>query len=277
MTESIWDWSRTAATNSNADAGIGWAEGMSPAAINNSARGMMAALAKWAYDLGGQVVTAGTSTAYTATTTSGLGSLAEGRMLCVEMDETNGVNPTLNVDGLGAKKVYKFGGSGAVQMAAGELQAGGRYLLQYDTSLDTAAGGWIVLNPTAAEATAAEYQADTAGRLITVTAAWDAAEFETLTYAASYTADFATFINGVMTLTGNLTLNNPSNEKVGQSGAIMLIQDGTGSRTITFGTDWKFPSGASETLSTAAGSVDILYYTIYSATFIACSLVKGYS
>lgn len=277
MTESLWDWSRTAATNSSADSAINWAEGMSPASINNSARSMMAAVANFVYDMSGQVVTAGTSTAFTATTESGLGSYAEGRMLCCEMDEDCGANPTLNVDGLGAKKIYKIGGSGAVQMAAGELQGGGRYIFQYDTSLDAAAGGWIVINPAVIEATAAEYQSDTAGRVITVSAAWDAAEFETLTYAASYTPDFATFINGSMTLTGNLTLNNPSNEKVGQSGAIMLTQDGTGSRTITFGTDWKFPTGTSETLSTAAGSVDILYYTIVSSTLIACSLVKGYA
>jgi hypothetical protein len=146
MAESLWEWSRTAATNASADGGINWAEGMSPAAINNSARGMMAAIAKYLYDQSGQIVTAGTSTVYTATTTSGLGSLAEGRMLCVEMDETCGATPTMNVDGLGAKKLYRYASTGVVQIAANELRAGGRYILQYDTSLDAAAGGWVVLN-----------------------------------------------------------------------------------------------------------------------------------
>ena len=146
MAESLWEWSRTAATNASADSGINWAEGMSPAAINNSARGMMAALAKYLYDQSGQIVTAGTSTVYTATTTSGLGSYAEGRMLCVEMDETCGATPTMNVDGLGAKKLYRYASTGVVQIAANEMRAGGRYILQYDTSLDAAAGGWVVLN-----------------------------------------------------------------------------------------------------------------------------------
>lgn len=150
MTESLWDWSRTAASNANSDSAIDWAEGMSPASINNSARAMMAATAKFVYDQSGQVVTGGTSTALTATTTSSFTSLAEGRMLCVEMNATCGDNPTLNVDSRGAKKLYKFtktGNGSPVQIAAGDMQLGGRYILQYDTSLDTAAGGWIVLNP----------------------------------------------------------------------------------------------------------------------------------
>lgn len=150
MTESLWDWSRTAASNANSDPAIDWAEGMSPASINNSARAMMAATAKFVYDQSGQVVTGGTSTALTATTTSSFTSLAEGRMLCVEMNATCGDNPTLNVDSRGAKKLYKFtktGNGSPVQIAAGDMQLGGRYILQYDTSLDTAVGGWIVLNP----------------------------------------------------------------------------------------------------------------------------------
>jgi hypothetical protein len=150
MTESLWDWSRTAASNANSDSAIDWAEGMSPASINNSARAMMAATAKFVYDQSGQVVTGGTSTALTATTTSSFTSLAEGRMLCVEMNATCGDNPTLNVDSRGAKKLYKFtktGNGSPVQIAAGDMQLGGRYILQYDTSLDTASGGWIVLNP----------------------------------------------------------------------------------------------------------------------------------
>jgi hypothetical protein len=148
MAESLWDWSRTAASNSNADSSVNWAEGMSPAAINNSARSMMAAVAKHLYDMSGQIVTGGTSTAFTATTTSGLGSLAEGRMLCVEAHVDCGATPTINVDTLGAKSLYRFDATGVGTFLAGELQAGGRYVLQYDTSLNAGAGGWIVLNPT---------------------------------------------------------------------------------------------------------------------------------
>ena len=55
----------------------------------------------------------------------------------------------------------------------------------------------------------------------------------------SVTLDFDANQNFVLTLTGNVTLANPSTEKVGQSGFIAFIQDGTGSRTLTLGTDYE--------------------------------------
>ena len=42
----VWAWSVTPADNATADASINWAEGQDPATVNNSARGMMAAIAK---------------------------------------------------------------------------------------------------------------------------------------------------------------------------------------------------------------------------------------
>ena len=45
---------------------------MAPSQVNDSARAMMAAVAKWRDDIGGTITTAGTSTAYTVTTKSGL-------------------------------------------------------------------------------------------------------------------------------------------------------------------------------------------------------------
>jgi hypothetical protein len=38
---SIWDWSRTAASNATADSGIEWSEGQTAASVNDSARQMM--------------------------------------------------------------------------------------------------------------------------------------------------------------------------------------------------------------------------------------------
>ena len=53
------------------------------------------------------------------------------------------------------------------------------------------------------------------------------------------TLDFTANQNFVLTLTGNTTLVNPSTETVGQSGFIAFIQDGTGGRTVTLGTDYE--------------------------------------
>ena len=67
---------------------------------------------------------------------------------------------------------------------------------------------------------------------------------------------------------GVYTLANPSNVTAGQSGSIFVIQDGTGSRTLGYGTQWHFAGGTAPTLSTAASSVDRLDYVVYSASSI---------
>ncbi len=78
----------------------------------------------------------------------------------------------------------------------------------------------------------------------------------------SVTLDFAANQNFVLTLTGNVTLANPSTEQVGQAGVIVCIQDGTGSRTLSLGTDYESPAGAGITLSTAASAVDVVPYFV---------------
>ena len=80
--------------------------------------------------------------------------------------------------------------------------------------------------------------------------------------SGSVTLDFDANQNFVLTLTGNVTLANPSTEKVGQSGFIALIQDGTGSRTVTLGTDYESVGGSGITLSTAASATDIIPYVV---------------
>lgn len=60
-----------------------------------------------------------------------------------------------------------------------------------------------------------------------------------------------------VTLAGNRTLANPTNLSNGQQLFFRIKQDGTGSRTLAYGSKYKFPGG-SATLSTAASSVDVL-------------------
>ena len=80
--------------------------------------------------------------------------------------------------------------------------------------------------------------------------------------SGSVTLDFDANQNFVITLTGNVTLANPTTEKVGQSGFIAFIQDGTGSRTLTLGTDYESAGGSGITLSTAASATDIVPYVV---------------
>jgi hypothetical protein len=78
----------------------------------------------------------------------------------------------------------------------------------------------------------------------------------------SVTLDFGANQNFVLTLTGNVTLANPSTEQVGQSGFITFIQDGTGGRTVSLGTDYETAGAAGLTLSTAASTTDIVPYVV---------------
>ena len=84
----------------------------------------------------------------------------------------------------------------------------------------------------------------------------------------SVTLNFAEHQNFVLTFTGNVTLANPSTETVGQSGFIACIQDGTGSRTLSLGTDYETAGGSGITLSTTAGATDLVPYVVIAANRI---------
>ena len=98
-----------------------------------------------------------------------------------------------------------------------------------------------------------------------------------LTDGATITADFAVANNFSVTLGGNRTLANPSNQTAGQSGCIWITQDGTGSRTLAYGSQWDFTGGTAPTLSTAAAAVDCLVYAVQSSTKITATLVTNLS
>lgn len=98
-----------------------------------------------------------------------------------------------------------------------------------------------------------------------------------LTDGTTITADFALANNFSVTLGGNRTLANPSNLTAGQSGAIFITQDGTGSRTLAFGSYWDFSGGTAPTLTTTASAVDLLVYTVRSTTSIHAQLITNLS
>jgi hypothetical protein len=99
----------------------------------------------------------------------------------------------------------------------------------------------------------------------------------TLTDGATITPDFSLSCNFTVTLGGNRSLANPSNPVAGQSGSIFIVQDGTGSRTLTWGTYWDFPAGTAPTLSTAASAVDRVDYIVRSTTSIQAVFTGNYS
>jgi len=98
-------------------------------------------------------------------------------------------------------------------------------------------------------------------------------------YGATVTLDLATGNNfRIGSLTGNITLANPTNQAEGQSGLIFLTQDGTGSRSITYGTNWLFPNNGTEPpLTTNASAKDVIYYFVESSGNIICNLSKRHA
>jgi hypothetical protein len=90
----------------------------------------------------------------------------------------------------------------------------------------------------------------------------------------SVTLDYSANQNFVLTFTGNVTLANPSTEAVGQAGVIVCIQDGTGSRTLSLGSQYKTVGDAGITLSTAANSVDIIPYFVSADASILIGAVQ---
>lgn len=113
----LYKWSQTASVDATADLTINWAEGQSPASVNDSARAMMAAIAKYRDDMTGAIVTTGTATAYAVSSYQVFQTLAQlsGQVIAFTPHATNGATVTLNVDGLGAKPLR----SGAFDRLAG--------------------------------------------------------------------------------------------------------------------------------------------------------------
>jgi len=94
------------------------------------------------------------------------------------------------------------------------------------------------------------------------------ADVVSLTDGASIAVSFNDGQNFAVQLAGNRTLESPTNCVAGQVGSIFIIQDGTGSRTLSYGANWKFAAGTAPTLSTAASAVDRVDYIVYTSTAV---------
>ena len=95
--------------------------------------------------------------------------------------------------------------------------------------------------------------------------------------ATSLNVDFSTGNNFAITLGTNATLAGAVNGKIGQSGTITITQDGTGSRTLSYGDAYNFPSGTAPTLSTAAAAKDIIVYKVREVSSIDCASILNLS
>ena len=95
--------------------------------------------------------------------------------------------------------------------------------------------------------------------------------------AGTHILDLDRNANFQLTLSGNITLANPANLTAGTTGSIFVVQDGTGSRTVSYGSSWDFIGGTAPTMTTAASSVDRIDYIVLDSTNIHAVATLAYS
>ena len=89
------------------------------------------------------------------------------------------------------------------------------------------------------------------------------------------TLDLSTANNFSMTLTGIVTLANPSNITAGQSGVIFITNGSSSAYTMSFGTYWDFPNQSAPSLTATTNAVDVLVWTARSTTSIAIQILPN--
>ena len=158
-------------------------------------------------------------------------------------------------NGTGSLKISTAGGSDEVQIMKGTSEFMAKFIADgscelYENNVkkfETASGGVSLTGGAAANVTA-------------------------LSDGATITIDMATACHHSVTLGGNRTFAAPSNQVVGQAGSIFITQDGTGSRTASFNSAFKFVGGTAPTLTTTAAAVDRIDYIILSSNVIHCAV-----
>jgi len=82
----------------------------------------------------------------------------------------------------------------------------------------------------------------------------------TLTDGSTVSWDVSTEDVAKVTLAGNRTLAAPTNATTGQFISLLIIQDGTGSRTLTWNAVYEFASDTAPTLTTTANLGDVFVF-----------------
>lgn len=99
-----------------------------------------------------------------------------------------------------------------------------------------------------------------------------------LTFASPISVDASTGNDFRVTLTGNTTINSPSNGVDGQRITIQIAQDSSGSRTVTWGNGYLFGAAGQPTLSTGANLVDVIgfVYNVAAGGWLGVGAALGF-
>lgn len=100
---------------------------------------------------------------------------------------------------------------------------------------------------------------------------------QTLTDGATINWNAASGYNAKVTLGGNRTMAAMTNAVVGQTYTLQIVQDATGSRTITWNAAYTWGLAGAPTLTTTANRMDLVSCLCTAATPVfACSIAKGF-
>ena len=89
--------------------------------------------------------------------------------------------------------------------------------------------------------------------------------------------DFSSANNFEVTLEGSSTLAPSVSPSGGQNGSILIRQDGTGSRTLSYSGGWSFSNGSAPTLTITPSGVDLLAYYAPNTSTIVANLLAAVS
>lgn len=174
-----------------------------------------------------------------------------------------------------------FDVTGTTGFSAMTVAAGRLFMLQFDGALTITHGASIDLP------TEANYTTAAGDRMICYSTATDTVQVIAISKAGETPAylgiaqeftraqnfDATTLTDGatidwnleqnqvaILTLGGNRSLNAASNLKAGGTYILIINQDGTGSRTLSWHSIYKFPGGTDPTLSTGANAIDVVSF-----------------
>ena len=101
-------------------------------------------------------------------------------------------------------------------------------------------------------------------------------EVATADTSTAYTIDLAGGSVQVLTMTGNCTFTFPT-ATAGKSFIILLKQDGTGSRTVTWPAAVKWPGGTAPTITATASKLDKYVFTADGTNWYGSEAGKNYT
>jgi hypothetical protein len=101
-------------------------------------------------------------------------------------------------------------------------------------------------------------------------------EVATANTSTAYTIDLANGSVQILTLTGNCTFTFPT-ATAGKSFIMLLKQDGTGSRTVTWPSAVKWPSGTAPTITSTASKLDKYIFTADGTNWYGSEAGKSYT